>query len=381
MATLLVIIPDQFADLVEKGELTPRYYNPGELFDEVHILATNDSQINPAKLQYTVGKAKLFLHYLPQPDFLKTCFFNLWLLRFWAKAGVKLAKEINPSLIRCHGAWLNSFLAFQIKRELGVPYVISLHINPDVNIRNNSTLLLRLYWTAMKKIEKTGLTNADKVLPVYTPIIPYLEKMGIRNYEVAYNVLNGEYLKHKTNFKLHKPVKLLSVGRLIKEKTPENIIKAIKDFNATLTIVGIGPEEDNLKRLVKSMRLQRKVKFIKSMPNKKLVSMLPRYDLFVIYSQYYEIGKALLEALLTGLPCVVSQRQKGDQVRELEGDHVMLIDGSTEGFKSAISFLVGHNKEREKLGLAAYKTAQAKWRPELTEKKYTKIYMSLMKNG
>jgi hypothetical protein len=38
---LMVIISDKLPDLVKKGEITPRYYNPAELFDEVHIVATN----------------------------------------------------------------------------------------------------------------------------------------------------------------------------------------------------------------------------------------------------------------------------------------------------------------------------------------------------
>ena len=59
---LLVIINDRLSDLVRKGEITPRYYNPGGLFDEVHIVLTNDDRPDPTQLQTTVGRAILFLH-------------------------------------------------------------------------------------------------------------------------------------------------------------------------------------------------------------------------------------------------------------------------------------------------------------------------------
>jgi len=42
MGGLLVIIPDRVTDILIKGEFQPLYYNPGNLFDEVHILMTND---------------------------------------------------------------------------------------------------------------------------------------------------------------------------------------------------------------------------------------------------------------------------------------------------------------------------------------------------
>ena len=66
MSTLLVIIPDALSGLVNKGEITPRYYNPGNLFDEVHILMTNDDQVKPEDMQRTVGEARLYLHNLPE---------------------------------------------------------------------------------------------------------------------------------------------------------------------------------------------------------------------------------------------------------------------------------------------------------------------------
>ena len=45
---LMVLIPHALSDLVAKGEVTERYYNPGDLFREVHIVLTNDDRRPPA---------------------------------------------------------------------------------------------------------------------------------------------------------------------------------------------------------------------------------------------------------------------------------------------------------------------------------------------
>ncbi len=48
---LLNIITDRLSHLEGKGEMTSRYYNPGEVFDDVHILMTNGDTPNPKNLQ------------------------------------------------------------------------------------------------------------------------------------------------------------------------------------------------------------------------------------------------------------------------------------------------------------------------------------------
>ena len=44
---LMVIVPDRLSELAEKGEVTRRYYNPGDLFDEVDLVLVNDDRPDP----------------------------------------------------------------------------------------------------------------------------------------------------------------------------------------------------------------------------------------------------------------------------------------------------------------------------------------------
>jgi glycosyltransferase involved in cell wall biosynthesis len=378
MKKLLVIIPDQLSQIIAKGEITLNYYNPGNLFDEVHVLMTNNDVPNKTKLQKMVGIAKLHLYNLPEPDLLKSGLFNVWLLNLWAEPAITIAKKIKPDLIRCHGAYLNSFLAFRIKKKLNIPYVISLHINPDVNIRDKSNIRSRIYWYVMQKIEKIGLTNSDLVIPVYKAIIPYLRRLGVNKYEVAYNILNQNKLRKKINYKLHNPVRLISVGRLIEEKSPENIIKAMANIEGTqLTIVGLGPLERHLKQLVKDVGVEKRVIFIPSIENDRLCQKLTEEDIFVVYTQYWEISKAVLEALLTGLPVIINNRY-GEPVPELSADLVMKVDGNPKSYESALRELIISSRKRSELGQKAYNIAMTQWSPKITEKKYVEIYKRLI---
>lgn len=386
MARLLVIVPDRISDIQTKGEYQPNYYNPGEVFDDVHILMMNDDRPDSVALQQTVGRAKLTLHNYPEdsslpmrrPGFLR----GRW-LRHWAKGGIEIARRIQPDLIRCHGADWNTYLASRIKAKLGVPYVVSLHINPDVNpvrrfMTGELTPAQKLHNEFYEYLEGKALRGADLVMPVYKPILPYLARLGISRIEVCYNILDGRSLVRKQDYGLHRPPELVYLGRLIEEKNPGNIIRALAEIpNARFTIVGDGPSRPSLEALTQSLGLGDRVVFEPAVPNQKLCRRLPDFDIFVIHTEYWEISKSVLEALLTGLPCIINRRV-GDPVPELQGDFVRLVESSIESYRTALIELLTDDAARATLGRRAYDHANQLWSPTVAEAKIVGIYRRLL---
>lgn len=374
---LLVIIPDHLSSLIQKGEITERYYNPGNLFDEVHILLTNNDKPNPLDIQKTVGKAKLFIHNLPATKslFLLTLGYTPFLLHAWARPAIELAKKIQPLLIRCHGSSINAFAASCIKKKLNIPYLVSLHINPDEDLRGrNIGFILRLYLKLIKRLEKYSLKNADWIMPVYKPIVPYLQRMGLKNHSVFYNALNPLFLRRKENYSLGEKIKIISVGRQFESKNPDHLIEAVAKFkNIEFTLVGNGPYHPYLKTVAQKSGAQDRIIIIPSMANDKLCSSLANYDIFATHTEYWEISKSLLEALLTGLPVVINRRI-GLPVPELEGDFILLVENSVEGYYNALKKLIEDNNFREQLGRKAFEHAQENWAPAKTELKFVELY-------
>jgi len=377
---LMVMISDRLSDIVRKGEMTDRYYNPGDLFSDVHILMTNDDKPNAAELQRTVGTAKLHLYNIPAGKLLfgLSLGWRPWLLGRWADQAVRLAKQVKPVLIRCHGAHLNALAARRIKAKLGIPYVVSLHINPDVDVRERAaTWREYLFAQAQQDIARLALQDADLVMPVYRPIVPYLERLGIRHYEVCYNVLNPEHLRRKDDYNLHDPVRIVSVGRQFREKNPENLIRAVAKIRGThLTIVGNGPYHDRLKELARQELVTDRVEFIPALPNDQLCRRLPDFDIFAVHTEYWELSKSVLEPLLTGLPVIINRR-RGPEVPELTKDICLLVEDTVQGYKSALESLISDRDFRARLGRAAYAYAQANWSPARTEEKFSNIYRRL----
>tara|TARA_A100001388_G_scaffold277366_1_gene268204 strand:+ start:512 stop:1675 length:1164 start_codon:yes stop_codon:yes gene_type:complete len=375
--TLFVIVPDKLSELIEKGEITKRYYNPGDLFENVHLILTNSDTPNLEVIQKTVGSAKLYIHNVHSGKrlFFLSLFYREYLLKIWSRSFIKLAKKYKPNLIRCHGASLNSFAAAEIKKKLNIPYLISLHTNYDEDQRKRaSSLKEKILYSLNEKIEIYGLKNADLIMPVYKPIVPYLKRLNLEKYKVLYNVINPDNIQKKENYKIKKTLKLISVGRQFEHKNPIKILKSLSEINNVhLTLIGNGNYHKYLKNKSIELGVKNKVKFIPSMSNDALCRSLKKYDLFVVHTEYWEISKSILEALLTGMPIIINNRI-GLPVPELNKKLVHYVDNSKEDYKHAILNLRENHEYRQKLGESAKSYAEKIWSPEVTEKKFVDIY-------
>ncbi len=108
--------------------------------------------------------------------------------------------------------------------------------------------------------------------------------------------------------------------------------------------------------------------------------MLPEFDLFAIHSEYWELSKSLLEALLTGLPCTVNRRV-GEPVPELHGAFVRLVENTAAAYQAALAELIADDDARAQLGQRAHAHAQANWSPVRTEAKVVAIYHSFLERA
>lgn len=284
---LMVIIPDRLSDLVRKGEVTERYYNPGELFREVHIVMLNDDKLDPAAVQPMVGGAKLHLHNLIESRrkfFLQTLGWQFPLIEPLLRRASDLAGKIQPQLVRTHNNFLEGVVARRLKQTFGIPYVVSLHGVWDVDDR--SSVMGRVSAVFRRKLELATLAEADAVIAVYGPIIRYAQDYGAERVELIYNVVAGANIPRKTTYDLQRPPHLVTINRQVPEKNPENIIRAVATLECNYTIIGDGPLHEGLRALAAELGCEDRVNFVKAVPNAQLCAQLPTYDMLVSHCDY-----------------------------------------------------------------------------------------------
>ena len=378
---LLVIVSETVSEWIEKGEVVDRYYNPGDRFDDVHLLLLNDDSPDPGELQRLVGSARLTLHNLPTgaPRLARTLTPRPALGRRQTERAVRLAREIAPDLVRCYGAGLNGLCALEIRRVLRVPIVVSLHTLPDDSayppVKGRRQ---RAEMRTIRRVRERVLREADLVLAVYRSLVPYLERIGARRIEVAYSVLNAAALRVKDDYQLHDPVRVLCVGRQIPGKDPRALLQAIADRQRMeLDLIGDGSLHSAVNLMVAESGVGERVRVRRAVTNDDIVAMLPDYDIFAVHNDYQGIPKAVLEPMLSGLPVLINRGAYGS-VPEITDEVALIVEGTPEGYGAGLDSLIAEGALREQLGRAGRAWAESACAPARAEARIVALYDDLL---
>jgi glycosyltransferase involved in cell wall biosynthesis len=377
MPRLLVVIPDRPSELVRKGELTPRYYNPGDTFNDVDFLLINDDPSDADVLRPLAGRARVAVHRLPPPSFGATLGWHPSRLRRWLAEAAALGDRIRPDVVRCYAPWLNGLAGAAIADRCRAPLVVSVHTNPDVQRARLSWRQWRakLFWLSSARIERAVLRRADLVLPVYEPARVYAEAMGARRVDVVYNAINGEAIVAKRDYALAVPPRIVVVGRQIDGKCPDRIVRAAAAVGASVTLVGTGPMNGHLRDVAAATGAD--ATFVDAWPNHELCARLASFDVFAAHSEYWEISKATLEAAIAGLPIVLNRRV-GPAVPELTADLCRLVPNTTDAFAAAFRDLFDDEERRHTIGARARVVALDRYDPRRLELRMAGIYQELL---
>jgi 1,2-diacylglycerol 3-alpha-glucosyltransferase len=153
---------------------------------------------------------------------------------------------------------------------------------------------------------------------------------------------------------------VLCVARLAKEKSLDFLIKTFTEFsknnpNVYFVIAGDGPEKENLKNLVDSLKIKSRVLMIGCVSYENIPQVYNGADVFVFASQTETEGMVVLEAMSSGLPVLVVKDRVFEQFIENGKDGILVEKDETE-FNQNLKKLLKDEKLRATLG----KNARAK---------------------
>lgn len=375
---LMLILDDYLTNIVHKGEVVANYYNPGDIFNEVHIILINNDCISENSFEFNeiqkmVGTAKLFIYNFPKPSFFKTFGWNIF-MGVWYHKALKLAEEIEPNVVRTYNNFLDAYLAYIIKNNMKIPYIISLHDSTRFGMLDFKGKLKLL---VLNRKINLCMKNANKIIAVYYSIFDYANQYNDKVTHLLYNSVNVKFISRKVDYdidcenKLH----LLNINRQIKGKNPKNIIKAISNLNCDLTIIGDGALHIDLIKIA-DKNTSGKVFFIKNIPNNILCSRLFNYDLLVSNCDYVGISKSIIEAAWAGLPIIIN-KQIGN-MKDFEGNWVYICEDTEDSYRDAILQFANSKKLREEYGKRAYEHAKKYFDAETIKKETIKIYYEVI---
>lgn len=157
--------------------------------------------------------------------------------------------------------------------------------------------------------------KADKILAGSTYTLNLLKEMfkiEDRRIDLFYeNGISEDFFDDVTIKTNDRQVNLLFVGRLVPYKGADIVIEAVSQLSqlirerTRLTIVGDGPEKDNLNRQAQELGVSDIVSFAGWVDQKETLGFYKKADIFCFPSIREFGGAVVLEAMASGLPCIV----------------------------------------------------------------------------
>lgn len=284
-------------------------------------------------------------------------------------------------IVHAHVALPDGYGALLLKKSYNKPLIVTIHgLDVMITIYRNAR--------CRKNVDKVFGT-ATRVICVSTALKNFCLQVNDTD-ETRFRVIpNGfspwkrfhdhTFLKDKYQGK----VILLTVGYLIKRKAHEYVIQALQESikrmpNLVYLIVGEGPEEDYLKRLVDRLRLNDYVEFCGRKDRETVMEYMSICDLFVMPSWDEAFGVVYLEAMGHGKP-VIACRGQGIEDVIVDGKTGLLVKPKDlDSLKEAMIRLLSDRSLAEDMGRKGRQVVLSHFTWEKSAQKLMGIYREVL---
>lgn len=292
---------------------------------------------------------------------------------------IEILKEINPDVIHIHGVATMALRGLICGHTLGIPTVMTFHTMVDDAAKYYSPIKLppetmdRLIWIYLRQI----LKRMDVVVTPTACIGEELKAHGAqcRNLlaiptgaktDVFHPGIPCDHILDKYDLRGKRVV--IHVGRISYEKEINMVVRAMRDVDAVLMVVGKGPAADDIKALVGELGMDDKVVFTGFVPDEELPAFYNAADIAVSASKFETQGLSILEAMASGRTVACRNGRAFTEIVK-DGENGYLFDDE-EGCREAIlKALDAPQKVRD----ASYRTAVENSRERSIEK-YIQAY-------
>ena len=271
----------------------------------VHVHRVNNYMINPNN----------FIDWIMQLNF-----------NMIAKANELIEKEGKFDVIHAHD-WLVTYAAKTLKNSYNIPIVATIHateagrnsgIHDEVQRYINDTEWLLTYEASEVLVNSNYMKNELQRLFG----LPF-EKINVVPNGINMTAFNGVERDYdfRRQYAADNEKIILFLGRLVYEKGVQHLIAAMPKILANyhdskLIIAGKGGMLDELRQQVNYLNIGHKVYFTGYLDAKKVCKMYKAADISVFPSTYEPFGIVALEAMLAGVPTVVSDIGGLDEIVE-----------------------------------------------------------------
>ena len=273
------------------------YDNMGKKFGIEYTFITYNNEV-PKEIQSQYRHIKIYPAYkfINYKNNKYLNFFNSFLLPFKIRKKVKSYDLIKTNQL--NGAWVALILKILIKKPLYIRTGYNLF---EFSIRDKKPLYIKFFHYILTQLSLI-ISNLYSVSSKEDK--KYIEKYFLRSKNIII-IPNWVNNIQENSFENRYDKKILSIGRLEKQKNYESLIHSIGNSEFELDLIGSGSKKELLEKLAKDVNA--KVNFLGNVSYEKLMTIYKKYRVFVIPSNFEGNPKVVLEAMANG--CLVIGRE------------------------------------------------------------------------
>lgn len=274
-------------------------------------------------------------------------------VQVWIKLE-QLWKEKKPQILHTH-LFHAGILGRLVGKKVGIPLILCHQGGPE----NNRPI----HRTIIDYATSSFVTRYVVPCKAVGIILHTRERISLNKIDYIPNGIQpppGQMKLSKNglgkNFVL--PVKLISVGRLVMEKAQWVMVEALyelamRNLDASLTIVGTGPMQFQIENLIEQLNLAHSVYLPGYQDNP--YDWLCKSDIFLLTSLWESLSLALMEAMAIGLPVIATATGGTPElITHLENGY-LIPPNSPIALADAVEYLINHPAIAHTMGVNARK--------------------------
>lgn len=169
--------------------------------------------------------------------------------------------------------------------------------------------------------------------------------------------------------------RLVYVARLVSLKNHKMLLSLVpKIENTEIYFIGDGKLKAKLMALAAEYKISDRVHWCGKMSRNEVYQMLGTMDCYVSSSKWEGLPISVLEAMSSGLPCIVSDIEQHREVKERCEE--LILASSTKDWIDSIILLRDHSEWREKIGLSNKKRVAEHFSLKSMHDAYDNLYWS-----
>jgi teichuronic acid biosynthesis glycosyltransferase TuaC len=294
-------------------------------------------------------------------------------------------------VIHAHGALPAGHAAMLLKRELGIPMVVSVHgldAYADRQVQGRSGQWCRSVSRAVfqsadrvicisEHVREQVLAGSpsSKTAVVYNGADPVRFAPAADETGVGRSLTSEESQRHTADGKK----KLLSIGNLIPIKGHELLLRAVAalgDKHPALNcdLVGDGPLREKLIGLANELGIGERVRFLGRRNRAEVAELMRSATLFVLPSSYEGLGCVYLEAMATGKAALGCREQGIEEIIRHGSNGWLVAPNDLTDLTLGLSRLLESSQLREFIAGQGRQTVLQNYTIERQAKRLLRVY-------